>query len=144
MGASTLDEQAPCTEDLPEGARLWLEEQQRREGAASARMRSRRRALRVRTVLEATALFTIFETLVTYFDAERAIVAVVCGVALGFVWDLLAVGRFRAMITGGAAHVAFRCHYGFGDPFIGFFGILAFLCIAAALGTAREMRIRDF
>lgn len=107
------------------------------------RLEAMARKLRRRTIVEATILFTVFETLLTYFEVERALASVFVGAALGFAWDRMQAGRFTCLWSGLAVHVLFRSCYGFGDAFTALFGALAFACLATGIGTGQETRRRD-
>ncbi|HMQ21531.1 MAG TPA: hypothetical protein PKE00_03525 [Planctomycetota bacterium] len=144
MVARAAEAGAAPPRDLPADLRLRIEQQELERSLRDARMARLRRAQQRRTVLEAAVLFTVFETLLTYTDGPRALAAIVVGACLGLLWEAIGAGRFLALFTGGIVHGVFRAYFGFGDPFTAFFGALAFFCLAAGLGTSREMRARHF
>lgn len=136
-------EQAPTASTLPDTVRREIAAVREQRRLADQRLLARSRRLRLRTILEATLLFVVFETLLTYFEGGRALASIPCGIALGMAWHAMAAGRFLCLVTGVLAHVGFRSIFGFGDAFTALFGSLAFACVATSLGTAQESRRRD-
>lgn len=137
------DSVAPGRGTVPPEVQDALRKAQDRRDAQDADRAHRWRALRRRTVVEATVLFAFFETLLTYFEPGRAAAGLVAGAALGALWNTLGAGRFVCLATGLAAHALFRTAFGWGDAFTALFGALAFACLAAGIGTGRESRRRD-
>lgn len=143
MAPTPATNDGPSFDELPESARREILAHRERETRAAARVRERHCRQRARTVLEASVLFVFFESLLTYFELGRSLAALPTGILLGLVWHHFAAGRFFTLLSGVGFHIGFRAVFGFGDAFTGLFGVLAFACVATALGTSQETRRRD-